>query len=277
MSELERRLRDAARSESAAYEPSADLPARIGQRVRSRRRRAQTLAGGGVLTIVVLIAMVVTQLPDDDDRQGVVANDPSSTTSSTTSTTTSTTTTSTTVPTTDTSAPPPPVIDANTPLGPKGVGPIEAGMTIAEARSVSGMTITLIGSTEEFGGCYYVDLEGQPDLSIRVNAPAGRPEADISEGVIRVVVIYALDPDGPSTRLTTGGVGLGASEAEVRAAHDNAVQELPHDYVPEGAYLYVFPPDTPGFGFRYVLDENRVVTSIDVGDAGGITAPEGCV
>jgi hypothetical protein len=69
---------------------------------------------------------------------------------------------------------------------------------------------------------------------------------------------------------------LGASETEVRAAHGDAVEEEPHDYVPEGAYLYVHPDDSPGFGFRYVLDEQRIVTSIDVGEASGITAPEGC-
>jgi len=276
MSELERRLRDAAESESAAYEPSADLPARIGQRVRSRRRRAQVLAGGGALAVAVVVALLVTQLPGDDDNQGVVADDPSTTTSTTSTTSTSTTTTTTTS-TTVTSTPPPPGIDASTPLNPNGIGPVEAGMTVAQAEAASGLTLTADGSLEDFDGyCYYVDLEGQPDLAIRVHSPDQQPVTDPRDGVISAITIYAEDPDGPSPRRTTAGIGLGATEAEVLEAHPGAVEEQPHEYVPDGAYLYVHPADAPGFGIRYVLDEHRVVTSIDVGDADGIKASEGC-
>jgi hypothetical protein len=276
MSELERRLRDAAESESAAYEPSADLPARIGQRVRSRRRRAQVLAGGGALAVAVVVALLVTQLPGDDDNQGVVADDPSTTTSTTSTTSTSTTTTTTTS-TTVTSTPPPPGIDASTPLNPNGIGPVEAGMTVAQAEAASGLTLTADGSLEDFGGyCYYVDLEGQPDLAIRVHSPDQQPVTDPRDGVISAITIYAEDPDGPSPRRTTAGIALGATEAEVLEAHPGAVEEQPHEYVPEGAYLYVHSADAPGFGIRYVLDEHRVVTSIDVGDADGIKASEGC-
>jgi len=279
MSELERRLRDAAQSESAAYQPSADLPGRIDHRVRLRRRRTRALAGGGALAAAAIFALVVTQLPGDD-QQGVVADDSSSTTTtSTTSTSTSTTTTSTTTSTTSTTTTTPttslpPVLDASTPLNPKGVGPIEAGMTVAQAEAASGLTLTA-GDVELFGGyCFYVELEGHPDLSIRVGSPGPDPVRDPRDAVISAITIYR--PVGPSGRLTTAGVGVGATEAEVREAHAGAVDEQPHLYVPEGAYLYVLPPDTPGFGIRYVLDEHRVVTSIDVGDAGGITAPEGC-
>ena len=137
-------------------------------------------------------------------------------------------------------------------------------------------SLTPDSSLEDFGGfCYYVDLEGQPDLAIRVHSPDDQPVTDPDQGVISAITIYDQDPEGPSARTTTAGIGLGATEADVRAAHPD-VDEQPHDYVPEGAYLYVHPADAPGFGIRYVLDEHRVVTSIDVGDAGGITAAEGC-
>jgi hypothetical protein len=277
MSELERRLRDAVQAESAAYEPAADLPGRIERRVRVRRRRTQALLGGGALAVAALVALVATQLPGDDD-QGVVANDPSTTTTgSTSSTTPSTTETTSTTTTTVTTAPPPPRIDGGTPLNPKGLGPIVAGMTVAQAEAASGLTLTADGSLEDFGGyCYYVDLEGQPDLAVRVHSPDEQPVSDPRDGVISAITIFDQDPDGTSPRRTTAGVGLGATEAEVLAAHPGAVEERPHEYVPEGAYLYVLPADTPGFGIRYVLDEHRVVTSIDVGDADGITASEGC-
>jgi len=273
MTDLERGVHDAAMEESAAYQPSSDLPERIGRRVRARRRRAQALAAGGALAAVALLAVVVTRLPDDD-QQGVVANDP--TTSTSTSTTAPSTTTSVSS-TTTTALPPPPAVDARTSLSERGVGPIEAGMTVAEAEQASGLTFVLRGSTEEFGGCYYIDLDGQPDLSIRVDLPSDRRDADFREGIIQAISIYSLEPDGLSTRETTAGIGLGASEQDVRAAYGEAVEEQPHDYTPGGAYLYVHPDASPGYGFRYVLDEHRVVTSIDVGLAGAITAPEGCV
>ena len=277
MAELEHRLQRVALDESAAYQPSPDLPERIGRRVRARRRRAQALAAGGALAAAALLAVVVTQLPGDDE-QGVVATDPSTTTTTEPVPSTTTSSTTTTVPdSTTTTVVPPPLVDERTPLNAKGIGPIEAGMTVAQAEAVSGLSFTLRGSTEEFGGCFYVDLEGQPDLAIRASNPAGRPDAPFEEGVIEAITIYELEPDGVTARATTAGIGLGASEAEVRAAHGDAVEERPHDYVPEGAYLYVHPDEAPGFGFRYVLDEHRVVTSIDVGLEGAITAPEGCV
>lgn len=215
-----------------------------------------------VALVVGAVALAVVVSNDDDDA--VQTEGPSS--SSTTHTTTTTSV-----------AAPQDGIGAATPLRPQGIGPIEAGMTVAEARAASGLSLTPDESFGQFGGfCYYVDLEGQPDLAIRVHSPDDQPVRDPDKGVISAITIYALDPDGPSTRRTTAGIGLGASEAEVRAAHGDAVEERPHDYTPGGAYLYVHPADAPGFGIRYVVDEHRTVTSIDVGDAGGITAPEGC-
>lgn len=221
------------------------------------------------LAAVVVGALALAVIVSDDDDDAVQTEGPSS------SSTADATTTTTGAPLTEPA--PQSGIGAATPLRPQGIGPIQAGMTVAEARAASGLSLTPDDSLEQFGGfCYYVDLEGQPDLAIRVHSPDDQPVRDPDDGVISAITIYALDPDGPSTRRTTAGIGLGASEAEVRTAHGDGVEERPHDYTPSGAYLYVYPPDVPGFGIRYVVDEDRMVTSIDVGHAGGITAPEGC-
>ncbi len=225
----------------------------------------------GLVVVVALVLAVVVLTDDDGDVEAG-----GTTTSLEGTTTTLATTTTPTEPTTTTTKAPSAGIDASTPLGPKGIGPVEAGMTVAEAESASGLSLTPDGSLEDFGGfCYYVELAGQPDLAIRVHSPDDQPVTDPSEGVISAITIFDQDPAGPSTRPTTAGIGLGATEAEVRAAHPD-VDEQPHDYVTAGAYLYVHPEDAPGFGIRYVLDERRIVTSIDVGDEGGIQAPEGC-
>lgn len=226
------------------------------------------------LAVVVVGALALAVIVSNDDDDAVQTEGPSS--SSTADATTTTLVTTTGALPTEPSGPR--KIDADTPLRPQGIGPIQAGMTVAEARAASGLSLTPDDSLGQFGGfCYYVDLEGQPDLAIRVHSPGDQPVRNPDDGVISAITIYALDPDGPSTRRTTAGIGLGASETQVRAAHGDVVEERPHDYTPGGAYLYVHPADAPGFGIRYVVDEDRIVTSIDVGDAGGITAPEGCL
>ena len=231
-----------------------------------RPQRPAALYVVSALVVAVALVLAAVVLTDDDEGEDEVQT--TSTTIGTSSTVSSSTTT--------TEVPPVPGVDASTPLNPRGVGPIEAGMTVAEARTASGTALTEDGSFEDFGGyCYYVELEGQPDLAIRVQSPDDEPVTDPDDGVISAITIYDQDPEGRSSRTTTAGVGLGATEADVRAAHPD-LDEQPHLYVPEGAYLYVHPPDAPGFGIRYVLDERRVVTSIDVGDEGGIQAPEGC-
>lgn len=244
-------------------------PPFAGSDQRSRRPAWYALA---VVVVLAAVVLAVVLAGDDDDLE---------TGGRTTSTPTSASSTTTAAPTTGTEAPGTTAsgvgLDATTPLSARGLGPIEAGMTVAEARAASGLALTADGSFEDFGGfCFYVDLEGHPDLAIRAHSPGDQPVSDPGEGVISAISVYDQDPDGVSERTTTAGIGLGATEAEVRAAHGVDVDEQPHDYVPAGAYLYVRPDDAPGFGIRYVIDERRVVTSIDVGDAGGITAPEGC-
>lgn len=235
-------------------------------------QRARPFVLAALAVLVALAGVVLAAIALDDDDSDVRSEGASTTTSSSSSTSTTSAPTTT---TTTTAAPSPPAIDSTTPLDPRGVGPIEAGMTVAEAAEASGLSLTPDGF-EDFGGhCYYVDLEGQPDLAIRVHSPGDQPVTDPNDGVISAITIYDQDPAGPSARTTVAGIGLGATEAEVRAAHPD-VDEQPHQYVPEGAYLYVHPPDAPGFGIRYVLDESRTVTSIDVGDEGGIQAVEGC-
>jgi hypothetical protein len=233
------------------------------------RHRPFRPAALAVLMALAAVVLAVVVLDDDHDTE--VRADGTTTTASP-----STSTPSTTAAPTTTAATLPEVFDSTTPLDPRGVGPIEAGMTVAEAAAASGRSLTVDGSFEDFGGyCYYVDLDGQPDLAIRVHSPDDQPVTDPNEGVISAITIFDVNPEASSTRTTTAGIGLGATEAEVRAAHPD-VDEQPHEYVPDGAYLYVHPTDAPGFGIRYVLDERRIVTSIDVGDEEGIQAVEGC-
>ena len=74
-------------------------------------------------------------------------------------------------------------------------------MTVAEAEEASGLRLEADGSFGEFGGqCYYVVLEGQPSVSIRVRSPNGQPVVDPRDGVISVITIFGPEPGGISTR-----------------------------------------------------------------------------
>ena len=273
MLDLEARLHDAAMGESASYQPSADLPERIGRRVRARRRRTRGLAGGALALGAGLVAVLALQLPGDDEQGVVLSDDPSSTTTtpSTTSTEPSPTTTAAVV-----------ALDETTPLTATGVGPIGVGMTIAEAESATGLRFSTSEMMVRFPYCSTVRLDSQPDLVIWALPPGGSGilagEADGTDPrdfVIRQIYISDLDPGAVSARRTMTGVGLGSTEMEVREAHGGAIEDKPHERAADG--LYVHPADTPGFGIRYTLDDSRVVTSIHVGEAALLTASPSCL
>jgi hypothetical protein len=266
MTDLEHHLRESARQESATYEPSTDLPERIRRRVRARRRARAMASGAVVGAAAVVVAVLALQLPGDDEQGVVVANDPSSTTAP--STTTSTSTTATTVPL-------PPALDVSTPLTAKGVGPIEAGMTVAEAEAASGLAFVDNELTVEFPYCAPLRLVSQPDLAVWVLPTGDRTDVSPQDFVIVQIYISGLDPSGASDRRTVGGVGLGSSEAEVRDAHAGAVEGRPTEHGADG--LYVHPADAPGFGIRYTLDERSLVTSIHVGDAEWLPWSQSCL
>ena len=173
MSELERRLRDAAQSESAAYQPSADLPGRIDHRVRLRRRRTQALAGGGALAAAAIFALVVTQLPGDD-QQGVVADDSSSTTTTSTDPRTTSTTAST---STDDHAhddrdSAPAGARCEHPAEPQGRRPDRGRHDRGAGGGGERPHAHGPGRRRLFGGyCFYVELEGHPDLTHQGRQP----------------------------------------------------------------------------------------------------------
>ena len=224
--------------------------------------RMQTLQRT-VIGVAVAFAVSVTGCSKDH-----------STVSSASTTTTSSTSTSTTTsaPVSTTVAP----ISATTPLGPRGLGPIVAGMTVREALAASGVAITPQRENAASDMCLYATLAGEPDLRIIVytkSATSDLQDATVESFTISTTAGSAV---APSSRKTVAGIGLGATEAQVRAAYPTGLDTEPHQYVTGGSYLYVQPTTDPGFGIRYVLDQHRVVVSIDVGHTEAIHLVEGC-
>ncbi len=87
-------------------------------------------------------------------------------------------------------------------------------------------------------------------------------------------VVMRVSVSEPSTLETAAGIGLGATEAEVRAAYP-AVRETPHQYVEApGKNLFTASPDHPGL--RFEIGSDGTVTQIHGGRPPFLGYIEGC-
>ena len=87
-------------------------------------------------------------------------------------------------------------------------------------------------------------------------------------------VVMRVSVSEPSTLETAAGIGIGASEAEVRAAYP-AVRETPHEYVEApGKNLFTASPDLPGL--RFEIGGDGTVTQIHGGRPPFLGYIEGC-
>jgi hypothetical protein len=144
-------------------------------------------------------------------------------------------------------------------LTPLGVGHLKVGMTLAEARRVSGRRIVPEG--EVFSACRYAHV---PSLRVSLMLLHDRiARVDVGRGS----PVHAL-----------GGIRRGDTEADVRAFFGPKVVETPHAYVHGGSYL------TVGWrsgryakrGIRFETNEKGTVTRIYAGRHDPIRYIEGC-
>ena len=154
----------------------------------------------------------------------------------------------------------------------RGVGPIEAGMSIKEAERAGGVRIE-VTEFDTFGGrCYYATAVGFPDLDFLVQAPGDRAPTDPKDGLIASVTAANAGWRTPS------GAHIGMSDAEIRRLYPDRLRRDGHQYREEGFHLTFEPvtaQDRP-FGLRFEFGDGKVVDLIHSGDADVITYPEGC-
>jgi hypothetical protein len=143
-------------------------------------------------------------------------------------------------------------------LTPEGYGPVRIGMTRAQVERT--LASPLRGEAIE-----------DASVCIEMNARRGHPG------------IFFMFEDGRLTRVsasdgaratTPRGVGVGATEAQVRRAYPRGLRSEQHEYVPAPARYLTFW-QSRSRGVRFATDERRRVRTIHVGGP-SIQYVEGC-
>lgn len=139
---------------------------------------------------------------------------------------------------------------------PEGYGGIKIGMdeTAALATGLKAADSDLVGSAE----CHLL-VSDQSGFWVMIE----------DKKVSRITL------DEGSRIKTDKGLGVGSTEAEVKAAYGDAVEVTPHKYNPPPAHYLTIWSDPGKLGVRYVTDGAGNVTAVHAGSA-SIQYVEGC-
>lgn len=144
----------------------------------------------------------------------------------------------------------------------EGYGDMRIGMSIADARRVSGQTMTNPPLDEETPGAC---MEQEYVL------PNGEKLWLMFEG--DVLTRITAGSESPSTR-TAQNVGVGSTDPEVRAAYQYIIEESAHYSPPPAHNLLIWTvPDQSGFLFE--VNEQGIISSVHAGGP-SIRYMEGC-
>ena len=159
------------------------------------------------------------------------------------------------------SQPPAPIGRAANVIEPAGLGPVDIGMSIAEANAALGQTLVGDEPLDAAESCQTWHLGAGVDAPVYYMAQQGR--------ITRVSVNEAA-----SAIRTPEGVGPGSTDAAVRAAYPNAsAQPAPYDDPPAHDLIVWKIPNQ--LGLRFEIDQSGRVTILHAGDD-SILYIEGC-
>ncbi len=147
------------------------------------------------------------------------------------------------------------------PLTPEGYGDMTIGMPIADARRVSGQSMNAPGIDDTPGACNEQEYV----------LPDGDKLYVMFEG--DVITRITAASEAPHTR-TAQNVGVGSTDAEVRTAYQDVIEEDAHYNPPPAHNLLIWTvPDQSGLLFE--VNEQGIVTAVHAGGP-SILYMDGC-
>lgn len=148
------------------------------------------------------------------------------------------------------------------PLEVTGYGPLRIGMSLAEARRVSGQPLNAEAlQPDEPGACSEQEYRTADGDTLHLMFEADK------------ITRISASEEARHTR-TAQNVGVGSTDAEVRTAYQNVIEQGAHYGAPPAHNLVVWTvPDQSGLLFE--VDEHGVVTAVHAGGP-SILYMEGC-
>jgi hypothetical protein len=228
----------------------------------------RTWTRAGAVALVALVLLVASQVlasvePDDLPTDDEVAVEAGATTTVAGGAPASTSTSV--APTTTVPLPPiagPVRLTETSEIDGRGIGPVEAGMTVAEAEQSAGRRFTIADRDGDADRCYRASPEGLVGLRFVVQGPAADPRAG---EIVRVEV-------DDSSWQTVSGARVGQTEAEVRRVYGGRVSE---DRA-TGLLTVAVKDGGRSFAVGFVISERDTVTAMRSGVATAVAQPEGC-
>jgi hypothetical protein len=146
-----------------------------------------------------------------------------------------------------------------------GLGPVDIGMTPAEASAAAGVSIRVLPEMDLGRGCAYARADRGPEDRLFM----------VLDG--RIVRIDIGRPGVTRSTTTVSGIGVGSTEDEVKREYPGRITVQPHPYVPAGHYLVYTPVERSYQHLRLLFEtDGRVVTTFRAGLADPVSWIEGC-
>ena len=142
-----------------------------------------------------------------------------------------------------------------------GLGPIQVGMTLAEASKAAEIAFVPVGDSASVSCRYFQPHEGPEGIGFMV----------VNGQIIRIDI-------WPGSVITTlSGAGIDSTEAEIEALYPGQIEISSHKYT-GGQYLTFIPEDAGAKLYRLVFetDAEGRVTQFRAGQFPAVTWVEGC-
>jgi hypothetical protein len=149
-----------------------------------------------------------------------------------------------------------------------GIGPIQVGMTVAEAETAAGIQLVEKGVRVGMGGCYYLWAKtGLQNLGFMVISERNKDR------------IARIDVYKGSRVTTLSGAQIGDQESRIKSLYPDQIKVTPHKYTGDrgGHYLTFVPKDAVDRNYRLIFETlNGHVTQFRSGKLPEVEYIEGC-